>query len=72
MTPMAAIQAATSQAARAAPESDLGAVVPGRYADLVAVAGDPSADVGVLMRVDFVMKGGQVVPLRERRKPSPP
>jgi imidazolonepropionase-like amidohydrolase len=39
----------------------VGAVEPGKFADLVAVSGDPVADVGELERVRFVMKGGQVV-----------
>ena len=39
----------------------IGAVEPGKLADLVAVAGDPLADVGELLRVRFVMKGGKVI-----------
>jgi imidazolonepropionase-like amidohydrolase len=39
----------------------VGAIEPGRFADLVAVAGDPIADIPELERVRFVMKGGQVV-----------
>jgi imidazolonepropionase-like amidohydrolase len=39
----------------------VGAVEPGDFADLVAVAGDPIADVTELQRVRFVMKGGEVV-----------
>jgi imidazolonepropionase-like amidohydrolase len=39
----------------------IGTIVPGKFADLVAVAGDPIADIGELERVRFVMKGGQVV-----------
>ena len=61
MTPMQAIQSATSVAADLLGESaNLGTVVAGRYADLVAVAGDPLADVRELQRVRFVMKGGVV------------
>lgn len=61
MTPMQAIQSATSVAAELLGRSDdLGAVVPGRFADLVAVAGDPLADITELQRVRFVMKGGTV------------
>jgi imidazolonepropionase-like amidohydrolase len=37
-----------------------GSVEPGKFADLVAVAGDPIADIPELERVKFVMKGGQV------------
>jgi imidazolonepropionase-like amidohydrolase len=39
----------------------VGAVEPGKFADLVAVAGDPIADISQLERVQFVMKDGQVV-----------
>lgn len=61
MTPMQAIQSATSVAAELLGESgSLGAVAPGRYADLVAVGGDPLADITELERVRFVMKGGTV------------
>lgn len=40
--------------------ADVGSVQPGRYADLVAVDGDPLADITVLQRVQFVMKGGRI------------
>jgi imidazolonepropionase-like amidohydrolase len=40
----------------------LGSVEAGRFADLIAVAGDPLRDLGELMRIDFVMKGGELVP----------
>ena len=39
----------------------LGAIEPGHFADFVAVAGDPLADITELERVRFVMKGGRVV-----------
>jgi imidazolonepropionase-like amidohydrolase len=42
-------------------EKDVGAVAPGRYADLVAVTGDPLRDIRVLEQVHFIMKGGVVV-----------
>jgi imidazolonepropionase-like amidohydrolase len=61
MTPMQAIQSATSVAAALlGQEANLGSVEPGRYADVVAVNGDPLADVTELERVIFVMKGGVV------------
>jgi imidazolonepropionase-like amidohydrolase len=61
MTPIQAIQAATANAADLLGWGDrVGSVEPGRYADLVAIAGDPLADVTVLERVGFVMKGGEV------------
>lgn len=61
MTPMAAIRSATSVAAEVLDAGDdLGSVQAGRYADLVAVAGDPLADISLLREIDFVMKGGVV------------
>jgi len=61
MTPMEAIKAATSSAADLIGDTaDIGSVQPGRYADLIAVAGDPLKDVTELERVKFVMKGGVV------------
>ena len=62
MTPMQAIQAATSSAAEAlGRQGDVGAIAVGRFGDLIAVAGDPLADVTRLQSVMFVMKGGEVV-----------
>jgi len=59
MTPMQAIQSATSRAAELLGRSgELGVVAPGAYADLIAVAGDPLASVTALKDVDFVMKDG--------------
>lgn len=61
MSSMAAIQAATRNAAQAlGREKDVGAVEAGRYGDLVAVDGDPLTDVRVLEYPVFVMKGGAV------------
>jgi imidazolonepropionase-like amidohydrolase len=61
LTPMQAIQAATTSAADLPGWSDqVGRISPGRYADLVAVRGDPLADITELERVQFVMKGGVV------------
>ena len=61
MTPMAAIQSATSRAAEMlGAAGELGVLAPGAYADVVAVAGDPLADVKVLEKVVFVMKDGTV------------
>jgi imidazolonepropionase-like amidohydrolase len=62
MTPMQAIQAATTSAAKALGPlgAGLGSIAPGQYADIIAVAGDPLADVSELTRVKFVMKGGGV------------
>jgi imidazolonepropionase-like amidohydrolase len=61
MSPMAAIQSATAVAARLlGQEAELGTLEPGKLADLIAVRGDPLADVSELQRVSFVMKGGVV------------
>jgi imidazolonepropionase-like amidohydrolase len=61
MTPMQAIQSATSRAAELlGKSSELGVVAPGAYADVIAVAGDPLADIGELKNVGFVMKDGVV------------
>jgi imidazolonepropionase-like amidohydrolase len=62
MTPMQAIQSATTNAADLLGRSDkVGAVKAGLYADLVAVDGDPLANVSTLEHPSFVMKGGAVV-----------
>jgi len=62
MPPADILRAVTASAADMLGWADrIGAVEPGKFADLVAVAGDPLADIGELERVRFVMKGGQVV-----------
>jgi len=62
LTPLQAIQAATINDADLLGWSDkVGALDPGKWADMVAVDGDPLADVTTLERVKFVMKGGEVV-----------
>jgi len=62
MTPMQAIQAATVNAADLLGRADqVGVVAPKLYADLVAVPGDPLADITELERVRWVMKGGKVI-----------
>jgi imidazolonepropionase-like amidohydrolase len=61
MTPMQAIQSATVRAAELLDKrGELGVIAPGAYADLIAVSGDPLADVAVLKSVGFVMKDGAV------------
>jgi imidazolonepropionase-like amidohydrolase len=62
LTPLQSIQAATINAADLLGWSDkIGTVEPGRWADIIAVDGDPLQDVTTLERVKFVMKGGEVV-----------
>src|SRR5881628_478771 len=61
MTPMQAIQSGTSVAAALlGQEQNFGAIAPGLYADIIAVAGDPTRDITELQRVKFVVKGGAV------------
>jgi imidazolonepropionase-like amidohydrolase len=62
MTPLEAIRAATTNAAQAlGREGDVGSIAVGRYADLVAVDGDPLKDVRLLEHVSGVVKGGKKV-----------
>jgi imidazolonepropionase-like amidohydrolase len=62
MTPAQTIRAATIVDAQMMGwDADIGSIEPGKFADLVAVCGDPLADITELERVKFVMKDGQVV-----------
>lgn len=62
MPPLEVIRAATTNAAELIGWQDrVGALEPGKYADLIAVEGDPLNDITVLQHVRFVMKGGSVV-----------
>jgi len=61
MTPMQAIQSATSRGAELLEmKGKIGVIAPGAFADVIAVAGDPLADIKVLGSVRFVMKEGKV------------
>jgi len=61
MPPMFTIQAATTHAAQLLKhEKDLGSITPGKYADVVAVNGNPLDDITLLQHVQFVMKEGKV------------
>jgi imidazolonepropionase-like amidohydrolase len=61
MTPAQAIRAATASAADLIGRTkDVGTIEPGKYADIIAVDGDPLGDVSALEHVGFVMKGGVV------------
>jgi imidazolonepropionase-like amidohydrolase len=62
MAPLAALRSVTSVNARMLRmETQIGRVAPGLLADLVAVVGDPTKDIGATRRVSFVMKGGAVI-----------
>ncbi len=62
MSPAQAIRAATAVAAELMGWDDrVGSIKKGKFADLIAVSGDPVADITELERVKFVMKGGQIV-----------
>ena len=61
MTPLAALRTATSGAAEALGRTDRGIIEAGRYADLIAVPGDPLQDITATERVHWVMRGGEVI-----------
>jgi imidazolonepropionase-like amidohydrolase len=60
LSPVRALKAATSVAAELLRRDDLGALAPGKRADIVAMPGDPTSDIAATARVDFVMKDGKV------------
>lgn len=62
LTPMEAILTATRNASKLLGwESRIGSITPGKYADIIAVPGDPLSDISLMQKVSFVMKGGAVV-----------
>jgi imidazolonepropionase-like amidohydrolase len=61
ITPLRALRAASTEAAELLDRPDLGALVQGKIADIVAVPGDPLRDIQVVSSVDFVMKEGKIV-----------
>jgi len=61
MTPVQALQSATIVDARAFGLTDRGRIAPGLLADLLAVDGDPTRDIAVLLQVRLVIKGGEIV-----------
>ncbi len=61
LPPVAVLKSATSVAAEALGRPDLGAIVPGRAADLLAVRGDPTQDIRTLTQTQLVMTRGQAV-----------
>ena len=62
MTPLQALQSATTQAAKMLQmDADIGSITVGKFADIVALNADPVQDIHALRTLDFVMKGGTVV-----------
>jgi imidazolonepropionase-like amidohydrolase len=62
LTPIDAIRAASINAADLLGWSDkVGTLEVGRFADLIAIEGDPTVDINTLQKVYFVMKGGRVI-----------
>jgi imidazolonepropionase-like amidohydrolase len=62
LTPARAIQAGTVVNAEVLGwQNQIGTIDKGKFADLIAVAGDPLADITALQRVAFVMKGGRII-----------
>ena len=62
MTPVEALRAATINAAELLGLSDqIGTIEPGKFADIIAVSGDPMTDISSMEHVVFVMKGGEII-----------
>lgn len=61
LTPLQALRAATIESATMLEaEQDIGSIEPGKYADILALAGDPRRDISALRRIVLIMKGGAV------------
>lgn len=60
LPPLRALKAATSVAAELLQRNDIGVIEPGRQADIVAMPGDPVADIAATANVDFVMRAGRI------------
>ena len=61
MTPIQALRSATVNAAELlGMQNDVGTIAAGKFADVVAVKGDPLSDISLLQKIDFVMKGGEI------------
>jgi len=72
LSTLGALQAATINAATMfGKDNEVGTLEPGRYADIVAVKGDPLADITVMEHVAFVMQGGRIVKDPEHPERNP-
>ena len=60
LTPLRALKAGTSVAASLLQRDDIGVLAPGKQADIVAMVGDPLADIASTEKVDFVMRAGRI------------
>jgi imidazolonepropionase-like amidohydrolase len=60
LSPLRSLKAGTSVAASLLQRDDIGVLAPGKQADIVAMPGDPLADIAATEKVDFVMKGGHI------------
>jgi imidazolonepropionase-like amidohydrolase len=66
LSPLQSIQAATLNASDLIGWADrVGTLEPGKFADIVAVQGDPLTNVRVLENINFVMKGGEIIKNRQ-------
>jgi len=72
MSPVRALKAATSVAAELLGRDDVGVLAPGKLADIVAMLGDPIADIRATAKVDFVMKDGIVYRNDRRTRATKP
>jgi imidazolonepropionase-like amidohydrolase len=62
LSTLGALQAATINAATMfGKDKDVGTLDPGRFADIIAVKGDPLNDITIMEHVDFVMQGGKII-----------
>ena len=69
VSPARALKAATSTAAELLGRDDIGVLAPGKLADIVAMRGNPIADIRATTKVDFVMRSGAVYRAPEKRLP---
>lgn len=72
LSPVRALKAATSVAAELLGRDDLGVLAPGKFADIVAMPGDPIGDIRATAKVDFVMKDGIVYHDAKGRRDTAP